>query len=100
MAWTLVRKCGMNPNGHRLRQKLLAFAMALHPRLGNASRASVLDDCLLKMMVTPHLAPGPLDLEIKERHKRSSTVKLLNWKKIKYIDGLCWQILAELADFG
>ena len=80
MVWTLVRKCGVDPTGlDRSRRQLLAFAMALHPRLGSASRASGLDDCLLEMMLAPHLTPGPLASEIAEQNKNRRTVKLLNW---------------------
>ena len=61
------------------RRQLLAFAMALHPRLGSASRASVLDDFLLETMLAPHLTPGPLASEIAEQNKKMKTVKLLNW---------------------
>ena len=80
MVWTLVRGCGVDPTGlNRSRQQLLAFAMALHPRLGGASRASALDDCLLKMMLAPHLAPGPLASEIVERNNQTGTARLLRW---------------------
>jgi hypothetical protein len=80
MVWTLVRKCGVDPTGlDRSRRQLLAFAMTLHPRLGSASRASVLDDCLLEIMLAPHLTPGPLASEITEQNKKMKTVKLLNW---------------------
>jgi hypothetical protein len=80
MVWTLVRKCGVDPTGlDRSKRQLLAFAMALHPRLGSASRASGLDDCLLEMMLAPHLTPGPLASEIAEQNKNRRTVKLLNW---------------------
>ena len=80
MVWTLVRKCGVDPTGlDRSRRQLLAFAMALHPRLVSASRASVLDDCLLEVMLAPHLTQGPLASEIAEQNKKMKTVKLLNW---------------------
>jgi hypothetical protein len=75
MVWTLVRKCGVDPTGlDRSRRQLLAFAMALHPRLGSASRA-----CLLEIMLAPHLTPGPLASEIAEQNKKRRTAKLLNW---------------------
>jgi hypothetical protein len=78
--WTLVRGCGVDPTGlNRSSQQLLAFAMALHPRLGGASWASALDDCLLKMMLAPHLAPGPLASEIAERNNQTGTARLLRW---------------------
>jgi hypothetical protein len=78
--WTLVRGCGVDPTGlNRSRQQLLAFAMALHPRLGGASWASALDDCLLKLMLAPHLAPGPLASEIAERNNQTGTARLLRW---------------------
>jgi hypothetical protein len=53
--------------------------MALHPRLGGDSRASALDDCLLKMMLAPYLVPGPLASEIAERNNQTRTARLLRW---------------------
>jgi hypothetical protein len=39
----------------------------------------VLDDCLLEIMLAPHLTPGPLASEITEQNKKMKTVKLLHW---------------------
>jgi hypothetical protein len=53
MVWTLVRECGADPaNADRARENKLAFALALHARLGRDSPFSQLGEELLEMVLS------------------------------------------------
>jgi hypothetical protein len=84
MAWTLVREGGAEL--HRARAQRLAFAMALHPRLGGGSRAYALDDLLLNMVLGPHVASGPAASEMAARRGHARTARVL--KFLEEHDGL------------
>ena len=74
MAWTLVREGGAALD--RAREQRLAFAMALHHRLGGGSRAYALDEYLLQMVLGPHVASGvrASELAAGRGHARAASV--------------------------
>ena len=75
MVWTLVRECGAVLD--RAQQQKLAFAMALHPRLGQGSRANMLDSELVSMILHPHLRS--LFSEVAHAFRKARTANVLRF---------------------
>jgi ankyrin repeat protein len=76
--WTLVREGGAEL--HRAREQRLAFAMALHPRLGGGSRAyATLDEDMLRMVLGPHVASGPAASEMAAENGHARAARVLKF---------------------
>jgi hypothetical protein len=76
-AWTLVRECGAELD--RSRRQRLAFAMALHPRLGRGSRAYCLDEHLLQLVLGPHVASGAAASEMASARGYATAERVLRF---------------------
>jgi len=80
--WTLLRECAADPRGHALSarpEQNIAFAMALHGRLGRDSLASALPPELLKDIISACRDPSDVLSAVAARAGHADTAALLAW---------------------
>jgi hypothetical protein len=80
--WTLLRECAADPRGHALSarpEQNIAFAMALHSRLGRDSLASALPPELLKDIISACIDPSDVLSAVAARAGHADTAALLAW---------------------
>jgi hypothetical protein len=81
-AWMLLRECAADPRGHALSarpERSIAFAMALHRRLGGDSRAWILPPELLKDIISACRDPSDVLSTVAARVGHADTAALLEW---------------------
>ena len=80
--WTLLRECAADPRGHALSarpEQNIAFATALHSRLGRDSLASALPPELLKDIISACADPSDVLSAVAARAGHADTAALLAW---------------------
>jgi hypothetical protein len=81
-AWRLLRECAADPRGHALSarpERKIAFAMALHRRLGRDSRASALPPELLEAVLEACRDPSDVLSTVAARAGHADLASLLEW---------------------
>jgi hypothetical protein len=81
-AWTLLRDCASDPSGHALSarpERRIAFAMAMHRRLGRDSRASAMPPELLETVLSACRDPSDVLSTVDARAGHADTTSRLEW---------------------
>jgi hypothetical protein len=81
-AWRLLRDCAADPRGHALSarpERKIAFAMALHRRLGRDSQASALPPELLEEVLEACRDPSDVLSTVAARAGHADLASLLEW---------------------